>query len=295
VVDAENLIRQEILNLSKKQAVKIDCRAAIKEVNKYHDKNNTRNLWVQWQNSAKTCLQHTIKLKIGLFCAICSPLAYTGAADIFVPQRNEINATIRTSQNDCNKFVTDCHAFIAAQMNIREYFSAVAALSKCDERGWTDFDQEYLYRPQNKTIKDLLDEYKNNLSMTPTDRDQLNQRICEAEYSLSTMLASDLKEKRFWLSFVQNTESIFKKFNIKNDSPKYFYQADDENSVKQDLSDYQVKVSGTSFSILHYFENGTDGMASRVVNEEYVAGLVSSSKIFSLVLASLVFALICSF
>ena len=292
VVDAESLIRAEIVTLSKKQAVKIDCKAAMAEVNKFHDKKNTRDLWSQWQKTAEKCLEHTIKLKIGLFCAICSPQAYTNPPDVFIQGANSKPPILRLNQADCNKFVADCHGFIKAQMNIREYFSAVAALSKCDERGWTDFDQEYLYRPQNETMVQLLTNYSKE-----TDefiRNSYSSKICQAEYSLSTMLASDLKEKKYWLSFVQNAESIFKKFNIKNDSPKYFYQADDENSVKQDLSEYQVEVNGASTSIMNYTEDGEESMASKKIDPPYIRSLISSSRILSLLVGWIFLVLICS-
>jgi hypothetical protein len=296
VVDAETLIRAEIATLSKKQAVKIDCKAAMGEVNKFLDKNNTRTMLTQWQNSAKTCLMHTIKLKIGLFCAICSPLAYKSPPDIFVPPTITTAGKIYTSGNDCKLFVQDCHEFIAAQMKVREYLSAVAALSKCDSRGWTDFDQEYLYRPQNEKMKGYLETYKNSSGKeNETTFETAAFDICRAEYSLSTMLASDLKKKESWVTFVQNAESIFKKFNIKNDSPRFFYQADDENSVKQDLSDYDVNISGTTKSILFYFEDGDNGMASRKINESYILSLISGSKMFVQFTATILFALIWTF
>lgn len=261
------------------------------EVNRFLDKNNTRNLWSQWQESAKICLQHTMKLKIGLFCAICSQQPYANVADVFAPAENGSPPQLRVSSGDCDKFAADCHGFIKAQMNIREYFSAVAALSKCDERGWTDFDQEYLYRPQNSTIVQMLKNYVEEKE--PFNKRKFAMQICEAEYSLSTMLASDLKEKKYWLSFVQNAESIFKKFNIKNDSPKYFYQADDENSVKQDLSEYQVRVAGSSTSILNYFDDGDKGMASKSINEEYISKLISGSMVLSLFAGCLFSVLAC--
>ena len=287
VVDAENLIRAEIASLAKKQAVKIDCKAAMGQVNRFLEKNNNRALWTDWQKGAKTCLLHTMKLKIGLFCAICTPNSYLSPwASIFINTSDK--PVIQVSDKDCKSFVTDCHLFIRAQMNIREYFSAVAALSKCDERGWTDFDQEYLYRPQNAELIKKLDIFLKN----PDDSINYGQ-ICEAEYSLSTMLASDLNESKPWLSFVKNAESIFKKFKIKNDSPKYFYQADDENSVKQDLSDYKVQVSGGAPSILSFFDDGKDGMASKNIDLNYISDLISGSNIFTLFETILFLTLIC--
>jgi hypothetical protein len=149
-MDFTNLLRS-------KTAAKIDCVQAAEETRKYFDPQKSGldggaylDLWTSWRESAVKCLSLTMKLKVGLFCAICSAESYM-TEPIFDDNGTDPNSLkiLKISARHCSTFLESCGAFIKNQMIVREMVSAVAALSKCNDNGWTAFDQPYLYTPRD--------------------------------------------------------------------------------------------------------------------------------------------------
>lgn len=284
-MDFTNLLRS-------KTAAKIDCVQAAEETRKYFDPQKSGldggaylDLWTSWRESAVKCLSLTMKLKVGLFCAICSAESYM-TEPIFDDNGTDPNSLkiLKISARHCSTFLESCGAFIKNQMIVREMVSAVAALSKCNDNGWTAFDQPYLYTPRDTAyfnqVKDMLDR--------KAFQDSSFTSICEREYSLSTLLASDLKERSSWETFVRNAGFIKTRFDI----PKVqkaiddIHIAGDEHSLRQDLPNYKVLVTATKHDILS-FEADSDFDLPPKSNtgesyQDYLKRLTSVSWIFSL-------------
>lgn len=251
IIDADKELRAHIEKQANLKAVKLDCKEAAKEVSKRLQKNDLKVLWNDWQASIKKCLGYTIKTKISLFCAICSPSLYKNLTIVYQQDNRSI---LRVSYPECHKFLGSCSDFIKQQTLVREYISAAAALSKCDERGWTGFDQEYVFKARNQSKIDLVDEWnkvKGQDSASPTAK-----KLCDSEFSVSTMLASDLKDKQSWVSFAKNAQSVFKKYNIqKTDMIDKLYQADDEHSVRQDLPNWRIETGADIFNLNDFYSD----------------------------------------
>lgn len=253
ITEGEKAYRTHIESLSKMKAVKLDCMAAANEVKNYLEKGNPAgkpemsSIWTSWRASAMKCFKFTIKVKIGLFCAICSPAAYS---NIFLTAPPSSQNGFRINDKHCSAFLDACSDYIQQQQIVKEFISAIAALSKCDEKGWTPFEQEYLYKTRDQVTTSMLAEYKKSSSNSTNNMD-----LCKKEYSLSTMIASDLKKREYWVEFATNSESIFTKYKMNmSQTVEYLYQADDEHSTKQDLPDFRIEPNGIT-SFLDYYAN----------------------------------------
>ena len=96
------------------------------------------------------------------------------------------------------------------------------------------------------------------------------------------MLGSDLKNKDGWLSFSQNAESIFKKYNINGlKFIEFLTQADEHQSNKQDLPNFAVKVeTGVTTSIISMEEQSN---FKPEITPTFISGLISSSRVLAVI------------
>lgn len=279
LTEGEKAYRTHIEQLSKLKAVKLDCVAASNEVKNYLEKGNPAGkpemsaIWSSWRTAAMKCFNFTIRIKIGLFCSICSPNAYKN----IIPADQNIK-DINIPRSHCDTFLSACSDYINQQQIVKEFVSAVAALSKCDEKGWTPFEQEYIYKSKDTKITGLIDWYR-KLSSNITN----NEEICKREYSLSTMITSDLGKREYWLEFAKNAESVFTKYKFNmSQTIEYLYQADDEHSTKQDLPDFRINVgSGTSHFLDYYNASNFEPEINQALLEELTAS--SNLMFFSLI------------
>lgn len=258
--------------------VKLDCVLAAKQVKSYFydiehitKKTSLETMNKEWHENAKKCLLFTFKAKIGSFCAICDAETYKWMGD----------SKIKIVGSQCTDFLNACDGFIRSQMEFKEYLTALAALSKCDHRGWTKFDQPFLYKESDPAKKKLLDKRDKNKGDSET-----NKKLCELEYSLSTMLKSDLSS---WKEFASMVESVVKRYDL-TPSPEELVQpirtAGDPHSSKQDLGDMQIEVwddknKKSSLAFSKYYE-GSGFEPS--VTEERIKKLVDGAWRMSLTL-----------
>mgnify|MGYP000028120862 CR=1 FL=1 len=277
----EKQFQTHIDELRKLKAVKLDCSAAAQEVLLYFDRNNPNakqepdKIWAEWRSSANKCLEFTLKVKYGQFCAICSPTAYN---DILYPNTDRSTGSIKISYGHCKDFLTACADFIKQQAIVKEFVSAIAALSKCDARGWTPFDQPYLYKAKDPIKMNQLNTFQSN----PSDIDN-NKQLCQAEYSMTTMLGSDLRSRDSWLSFATNAASVFQRYSInKTMAIDALYQADDEYSIKQDMPNYDVIVSAAVRSLIDYEQ---DSGFEPPINADLVKSITEHSMIIGVISA----------
>ena len=287
LTEGEKAYRTHIEQLSKLKAVKLDCVAASNEVKNYLEKGNPAGkpemsaIWSNWRSAAMKCFNFTIRIKIGLFCAICSPFAYPN----IIPANSTIKE-IKIPMSHCETFLSACTDYINQQQIVKEFVSAVAALSKCDEKGWTPFEQEYLYKSKDTGTSSLIDWYRKSPSNATN-----NEEICKREYSLSTMITSDLGKREYWIEFAKNAESVFTKYKFNmSQTIEYLYQADDEHSTKQDLPDFAVKVGTIQLNFLQYYSaSNFEPEINQALLEEITAS--SHLMLFSLISLCLVYLL----
>lgn len=283
--------------LRSKTAAKIDCVKAAEETRKYFDPLSKdwkpevyQDLWTNWRESAVKCLSLTLRLKVGLFCAICSAESYM-TDPIFDDNGTDPTSVkiLKIDSKHCSEFLAECGGFIKNQMIVRELVSAVAALSKCNDNGWTAFDQPYLYAPRDQAYFALVEQMIADKRQNPSKFTS----ICEREYSVSTLLASDLKDPASWQTFVRNAGYINARFDIKKIQKAIddINIAGDEHSLRQDLPTHRVLVTGTKLNILSFEENSEFDLPPRSggeTYETYLQRLTSSSGLFSLALLLLI-------
>lgn len=246
---------------SKLKAVKLDCLKASEEVKVYFEKSNHRGkpeintIWKLWQKEARKCFLFTFKVKVGLFCSVCSKSAYNHSESIF--WRTNAIDSIYISEDHCRSFLNDCAEFIRQEMIVYEFISAVAALSKCDSKGWTSFEQKYLYNPLNKTKEDLLSRYIEKKNIFQGEQEHL----CDLDYTLSTMIASEMRVQAGeteppWKTLIKDAKSIMNRYNIQQkDTIELIYQAEDDTSNNQDLIRYRIRVGATNETFTQYFKD----------------------------------------
>lgn len=268
ILESGNKYLEHIDALSKLKAVKLDCLEASREVKVYFEKSNSKNkpeintIWKAWQDQARKCFLFTFKVKVGLFCAICSKSAYN---NIF-----RANNKIGISMNHCESFLNSCAGFIKQEMIVAEFISAVAALSKCDTKGWTSFEQKYLYDPLNKTKETYLNNFIDKKLTNDEQKTNEMKILCAQDYTMSTMLASDMRvqgdqKEAHWMRLVKDAKSIMSHYSIdQNATTELIYQADDQTSTNQDLTNYEIEFFGASEDLEQYFEGSLFDNVSQI-------------------------------